>query len=205
MRTRNKLYPRHPDGRTTIHRGSYNSWRAMRERCYGKKYWARKHYAGKGIEVCSRWLGIDGFSNFLADMGDRPEGCSLDRIDNNGDYCPENCRWVDQKAQIANSSKVLNALVTKEELSNAVCSMSVVYDRLKKGWSKEDALYKPTQQWKKAAIHVCSVCGKTWSRKDTKYCSRECWLSVSSLKKRDALGRFVKKGGDAGGKENKAL
>lgn len=79
---------------------TYDSWRAMKERCYNKKNKRYESYGGKGIIVCDRWK--NSFENFLEDMGERPEGMTLDRIDVNGNYEPNNCRWVDATTQAYN-------------------------------------------------------------------------------------------------------
>ena len=80
----------------------YKIWQAMRRRCDSPNNKAYKNYGGRGIKVCERWLGFQGFANFKNDMGGRPEGHSLDRIDVNGDYCPENCRWASRHTQNMN-------------------------------------------------------------------------------------------------------
>lgn len=80
----------------------YKVWQGMRNRCYNERQPHYPRYGGRGIRVCARWLGPDGFPNFLADMGERPDGLSLDRIDNDGDYEPGNVRWATASQQALN-------------------------------------------------------------------------------------------------------
>lgn len=78
---------------------TYNSWRSMRGRCLNPNSTTFYKYGARGITVCERWAT---FEAFLADMGERPDGRTLDRIDNDGDYEPGNCRWATAAEQYAN-------------------------------------------------------------------------------------------------------
>lgn len=89
-------YTKHGMGRTPV----YRSYRSMKNRCLNPKGRDWKNYGGRGITICAEWA--NDFMNFYRDMGDRPEGKSLDRIDVNGNYEPSNCRWASVHEQAAN-------------------------------------------------------------------------------------------------------
>lgn len=81
----------------------YKIWLGIKYRCFNEKCSAYIDYGGRGITVCDRWLS---FENFYEDMGARPVGQTLERVDNDGNYCPENCEWADYSKQNKNRRKL---------------------------------------------------------------------------------------------------
>jgi hypothetical protein len=85
---------------------TYHSWRAMINRCTNSRADNWNDYGGRGIKVCKRWL--NSFETFLDDMGSRPSWTSINRVNNDGDYTPENCNWATQSEQTINSRPSIN-------------------------------------------------------------------------------------------------
>ena len=124
----------------------YNAWSSMKKRCLNPSHASYKHYGGRGITVCERWMIFD---NFLSDMGERKKGLSLDRIDNSRGYSPENCRWVDAKTQCNN--KRTTTILTLRGKSMTISQWSAetgikdctISERIRRGWSVEKTLTTP--------------------------------------------------------------
>lgn len=88
----------------------HKTYKSLKNRCFNPNEPAYKDYGGRGITVCDRWLGVNGFWHFVEDMGDKPSPShSVDRIDNGSDYSPENCRWADKHTQAINTRNVYRA------------------------------------------------------------------------------------------------
>lgn len=142
---------KHGQARPQFRGPTYRSWECMRSRCRNKNNPDFHNYGGRGIEVCHRW---DQFANFLADMGERPCGMTLDRVDVDGNYEPGNCRWASNQAQQRNKRNG-----TKIPYNGAIYSLRELsemtgqpYQRLQerivqRGWSAERAVSTPPRVW----------------------------------------------------------
>ena len=119
----------------------------MKARCYNKNHSAYSRYGGRGIKVCDRWL--NSLENFVKDMGIRPDGMTLDRIDNDGDYTPDNCKWSTKHEHVVN--RRTNRKITYKGRTDYIAQFAIDYginlntlhDRLRRGWSIDDAIERP--------------------------------------------------------------
>lgn len=123
---------------------TYYSWVSMKVRCLNSNAPNYSNYGGRGIKVCERWLS---FENFIEDMGQRPKGTSLDRIDNDGDYTPDNCRWANSEVQHRNTRANVNLTYKGRTQCLAAWADEVgirrntLQKRIASGWSVGAALF----------------------------------------------------------------
>lgn len=142
----NEKSNKHGMARTKV----YIAWQSMLQRCENQKHRSYALYGGRGIKVVAEW---HEFTQFYKDMGEPPsKRHSIDRIDCDGDYSKQNCRWATQKEQVGNQrrnikitylGKTMTATQWAEELA---ISRKTIYSRLDNGWSPEAALSTPVQQ-----------------------------------------------------------
>lgn len=137
-------------------RGEYEAWRGAKNRCYNPKHKRYARYGGRGIEMDARWR--EDFNAFLADMGMRPSPKhTLDRIDNDGPYSPDNCRWATRKRQNRNRSTCMMVKYQGRKMSLVdACELAgVPYSRVNAristlGWDFERAITQPCRQLPKS-------------------------------------------------------
>lgn len=126
----------------TQRKRTYQCWSDMKQRCMNEKHKQFKNYGARGIFICQRWL--EAFENFVEDMGEKPDGLTLDRIDNNGPYAPENCRWATPAQQRRNQRdckyvEYNGERLTAEELGIKLgLHPTTIRYRIKNGWKLED-------------------------------------------------------------------
>jgi hypothetical protein len=134
---------------------TYKVWEGLFKRCYQKGFRYYPLYGGRGITVCDRWKEPQGqgFLNFLADMGERPNGASIDRLDNNRGYEPGNCRWATPKEQSRNRDYCTKVTYNGEtrsvsEWAEALnVSYRTLYLRIYQGWSLERAFKQKVKKY----------------------------------------------------------
>lgn len=110
------------------HKRAYRVWVSMKYRCYNSKATGFKRYGGRGIKVCDRWK--KSFKAFHDDMGDPPEGMQIDRIDNNGNYTKNNCRWATPQENVRNSTVTPLTADDAKIIKFALNFTDMPYDRL---------------------------------------------------------------------------
>lgn len=152
----------------------YWSWLAMRQRCSNPRHKQFADYGGRGINVCQRW---EKFENFLADMGKRPSGLTLDRVDNDGDYSPENCRWATRSEQMRNQRRT--TAVGGVPLAELAEQMGVRRGTLSARLKAHGSLTSPTNKLEKRVTFA----GETKSVRQWSLDPR-CPVSPSQFKRR---------------------
>ena len=127
---------------------TWKSWNSMRQRCLNTNAPDYSRYGGRGIKICQRW---DSFDNFLADMGERPDGKTIERNEVDGDYTPENCRWATASEQQRNKRNAIVATVdgVTKSVHDWACEtglpVNVIKWRLAQGWAHSKAISHPVR------------------------------------------------------------
>lgn len=167
---------------------TYTTYQNMLARCYRRTSPRFSAYGGRGITVCDRWR--ESFKNFLADMGERPSGTTIDRIDGASGYAPENCRWATIKEQQANLSsnvniefcgKVQNINAWARELGLDASNLAW---RIRNGWPVEKALTTPAKHGNRVSTNGMRLIAYNGETKSVSAWAREYGLSISLLRLR---------------------
>jgi hypothetical protein len=156
----NKLKSASKTKHGTANSSVYGSYRAMLHRCYNTENAMYHRYGGRGIAVCDRWLGDQGPANFLADMGEKPSPQhTIERINNDGDYSLDNCRWATRAEQADNRCTTKHVAVEGRALSQSAWDRSlgnglnIVGDRIRRGWTHDEAVTTPVARHKYDITH----------------------------------------------------
>lgn len=151
-------FPRANKSHGKTHTRIYSIWNQMIQRCTNPNHISFPNYGGRGISVCDRW---QLFANFYADMGDIPDGCSIDRIDNEGDYEPKNCKWAtksDQSINRRNNRRINHnglTLTVKEWSETTNIPAYTITNRIDKlQWPIQKALSTPVRTFTRQSPSV---------------------------------------------------
>ena len=142
----------HGQSRTKL----YKAWKGMKDRCLNPKADRYADYGGRGITICERWML---FENFYADMGERPEGTTLDRVDNSKGYSPDNCNWSSRHAQDRNRRDNIvltyngTTMILADWAKHLGVSFMMLKHRYSKGYSTEQILFMPKSQGKRLNLN----------------------------------------------------
>ena len=172
-----------------------NVWRLMIRRCESPKDKSFKYYGGRGIKVCERWQNFD---NFYADMGVRPVGMQIDRIDNNGNYEPGNVQWVTPPQQTRNKRNNVNltfadrTMCMQDWAAEVGISPPTLLTRLQRGWSVEQALTTPAVRRANTdpGEHILTLNGK---KRHLAEWARELGISPAAILHRLDTGWSIKR------------
>ncbi len=169
-------------------------WTNMRTRCNNPRSEKYRDYGGRGITVCKEWSHFKDFYNWAILAGYK-ERLTLDRIDVNGNYCPENCRWATATQQARNTR--VNRRIAYNGETHCVAEWAEIFGipmkllsaRINKGWSMKDACSSPLRKHVKTFQRTCSVCGKRFTT--TSYrainCSKSCGYKKWYHKQKEGL------------------
>lgn len=145
---------------------SYKIWSNMKDRCFNKNNSQYKNYGDRGISVCAEWMD---FKNFFADMGEKPNGMSIERLDNNAGYSKKNCKWASAKEQSRN--RRANTFITYKNKTKCIAEWAeitgincqVIRIRFLKGMSPREILTKKVRKKRKITFNGITKSIPKWA------------------------------------------
>lgn len=158
----------------------WNTYYCMKQRCLNKTSLSYKNYGKRGVHICDRWL--ESIFNFIDDMGEPPSAQhSIGRIDNDGDYCPENCRWETPKQQANNRRKAPSREIHPNSLANL---RAMTTETARATWNGARSSHRSVPK-------ICDICKESFHRRGATqrgnhvYCSRKCYGVSVKIRRAD--------------------